>query len=108
MAQIKISNLSDLTIQNNDNNKTVLAIVQENYIDWMHACGAKGRCTTCKFVVKNGKEHLSALTEPEINYGKLNRLASNERLACQVKVNGGNIEIEIPDSSKLPHMDYSF
>jgi ferredoxin, 2Fe-2S len=108
MAKIKISNLSDLTIQNNDNTKTVLTILQENYIDWMHACGAKGRCTTCKFIIKAGMEHLSDQTEAEINYANQNRLAPNERLACQVTVTKGDIEIEIPNSSKLPHIDYSY
>ncbi|MEQ8477380.1 2Fe-2S iron-sulfur cluster-binding protein [Fulvivirga sp.] len=108
MVHIKIANLNDLTIQNNDNSKTLLTILQENYIDWMHACGAKGRCTTCKCIVKSGIEHFGGLTQPEINFKNMGRLNDNERLTCQTRIVKGEVEIEVPESSKLPHMDYSY
>jgi 2Fe-2S ferredoxin len=108
MMKITVSNLNNLSIQNNDNTKTVFTILQENYVDWMHACGAKGKCTTCKFVIKENSAVLSEKTEAEINYQKTGRLNQNERLACQVRLLEGEIEIEVPNSSKLPHMQYSY
>jgi len=108
MGYIKIANLNDLTIQNNDNSKTLLTILQENYIDWMHACGAKGRCTTCKCIVTRGIEHFGEITAAEINFKNMGRLNDNERLTCQAIILDGKIEIEVPESSKLPHMDYSY
>jgi 2Fe-2S ferredoxin len=108
MIKITVSNLNKRSVQNNDNTKTEFTILQENYVDWMHACGAKGKCTTCKFVIKENSGVLSEKTEAEIKYEKLGRLNQNERLACQVQLLEGAIEIEVPNSSKLPHMEYSY
>lgn len=108
MVQIKIANLNDLVIQNNDNSKTLLTILQENYIDWMHACGAKGRCTTCKCIVRRGIEHFGEVTPAEINFKNMGRLKENERLTCQATLLKGEVEIEVPESSKFPHIDYSY
>lgn len=103
-----ISNLNNLTLQSNDNQKTLLSIAQENYVDWMYACGGKGRCTTCKVIVKDGKENLSEVTEAEHRFINMSRLdANHERLACQACLMQGDIVVQIPDENKLPHLDYS-
>ena len=36
----------------------------------------------------------------------LGRLAENERLACQNKLNG-DIEVSVSDKNKFPHINYS-
>jgi 2Fe-2S ferredoxin len=85
--------------------QTVLAAIKDNSIDWMHACGAKGRCTTCCIVVLKGQENLSNLTKNELYYHDLSMLKKNERLACQCTL-VGDIIIQVPDSSRLPHLHY--
>ena len=40
----------------------------------MHACGAKGRCTTCRLQVLAGQENLSPLTAAELRYRAAGRL----------------------------------
>ncbi|MCB0504971.1 MAG: 2Fe-2S iron-sulfur cluster binding domain-containing protein, partial [Cyclobacteriaceae bacterium] len=53
MPKITISNQGQKVVNfnlNNEKPKPILAILQENYIDWMHACGGNGRCTTCRCV----------------------------------------------------------
>ena len=85
--------------------QTVLSSIQENAIDWMHACGAKGRCTTCSMVVINGYENLSPQTKNERFYIDRAMIEPNVRLACQCTLLG-DITISVPESGRLPHMKY--
>ena len=108
MASIVIRNLNEKTIQNPNLSKPLLWIFLENGIDWMHACGGKGRCTTCKAVILKGGENLIPKSPAELRYERQNQLAENERLCCQAKLIQGDLEVEIPDESKLPHVLYSY
>ena len=105
MVTILIENL-DKAIQVSDTTRPLLYLLQENYIDWMHACGGKGRCTTCKAIVLDGHENLGPRTRVEERYAEKGDLLPNERLACQVSVLG-NIRIAVPEESKLPHLKYT-
>lgn len=107
MASIVIRNLSEKTIQNPNLSKPLLWIFLENGIDWMHACGGKGRCTSCKAVVLKGEENLIPKSPAELRYESQDQLATNERLCCQAKLTEGDLEIQVPEESKLPHMKYS-
>lgn len=106
MAKILIRNLNNRSIHTKDNSKSILNIIQDEQIDWMHACGAKGRCTSCKMIVHAGLSELSAPNEAEQKMIALGRLAKNERLACQNKLNT-DIEISVAEVNKFPHMNYS-
>jgi 2Fe-2S ferredoxin len=106
MAVIVIKNLKEKTLEVQDFSKTLLQHVQQNALDWMHACGGKGRCTTCKVIVLQGTQSLEPKTLAELQYEKQGLLSENERLACQVKING-NVTILVPEECKLPHMKYS-
>lgn len=108
MGKITISNLENLTLESNDSERSVLSVLQENYIDWMHACGAKGRCTTCKMIVTEGLNNLSAPNDAEIRFENMGKIKlEKERLSCQAKLIGDSVIIKVPDTSKLPHMKYS-
>mgnify|MGYP006157093297 CR=1 FL=1 len=50
MPKLIVQNLFDKEVYVAPGQK-VLAALQEAGIDWMHACGGKGRCTTCKVVI---------------------------------------------------------
>lgn len=106
MPKILIRNLKNTLLSTNDNSKSLLNIIHDNYIDWMHACGAKGRCTTCKMILVEGIENLSPMTEAEKKFADLGRLQPNERLACQSKTRG-DIVIEVAEANKFPHIEYS-
>lgn len=106
MPKIIIKNLNNQEVDIYDVNKSVLQQFAEAYIDWMQACGGKGRCTTCKMIVHQGQEHLSPLTDAEKKYQKLDRLHQGERLACQCSVEG-DIIVSTPQKYKLPHINYS-
>ena len=109
MPKIIVTNLFNKVIsfdKNNENPVSVLALLQKNRIDWMHACGAKGNCTTCKFQVIEGIDHLKPLTKPEKRYVQTNKLLKNQRLACQA-IPFADIKIAVPEQYKLPHISYS-
>ena len=99
--------MSEREISSNLESRKVIEIIHENYIDWMHACGKKGRCTTCKMIVVEGLEYLSAPTEKELYFMERGRLANNERLSCQATLNNGTLRIEVAEENKFPHIKYS-
>jgi ferredoxin, 2Fe-2S len=107
MPKIIIENMNHKEIQTNHTNGKVIELIHENYIDWMHACGKKGRCTSCKMIVKEGMEHLAPPNEREKFYAAKGRLKPDERLSCQSKLQSGTIRIRVADENKFPHIDYS-
>ena len=85
MPKIIVENLFNKTIRA-VSNLTVLDNIHENYMDWMHACGKKGNCTTCKMIVLKGDENLTPFSQPEERFIAIGRLKDHERLACQCKL----------------------
>jgi len=106
MAKITIQNLPDREINVHDFSQSALAQFGFNHLDWMHACGGKGRCTTCRFKVIEGIKNIAPLTKAEERYREQGLLQLNERLACQSIVLD-DIVISVPDDCKLPHLNYS-
>lgn len=106
MPKITIKNLANKEIRSLTSDLSVLSVIQENNIEWMHSCGAKGRCTTCKMIVVKGNEYLSSDSKHEISYRSQHQLNENERLACQCIVSG-DITILVPPSGQLPHITYT-
>ena len=107
MPRIVIQNLGNFTIDFSDTDRKVIELIHENGIDWMHACGKKGRCTTCKMIVVSGQDHLSSETERELFFRNQDRLKPNERLACQSTLLSDTLTIRVADVNKFPHMTYS-
>ncbi|MCH6232704.1 2Fe-2S iron-sulfur cluster-binding protein [Cognataquiflexum rubidum] len=107
MLKIIIQNLFHKEIKSPFGDRKVIDLIHENRIDWMHACGKKGRCTTCKIIVLEGMTNLSPLTEREEFFKGIGRLASHERLSCQAILMEGEIHVRVADENKFPHMDYS-
>ena len=85
---------------------TLLAALQAAGHDWMHACGAKGRCTTCRLEVRAGLKNLSAPTEAELRYHAAGRLMPTERLTCQTRLPDGAVTGRVPETTQLPHVRY--
>ncbi len=106
MPTITITNLDNKHIVYTDTSRSVLNVLHENNIDWMHACGAKGRCTTCKMVVHRGHEILTEVSVFEKQFKSEGKLQENERLACQCQATK-DLVISVPESTKMPHINYS-
>lgn len=105
MPTLIIQNLAEKHIEITHIDKSVLFHIQVAALDWMHACGGKGRCTTCRIRVIKGMSNTSDLSAAEQKFRQLGRLSPNERLTCQVRITG-NITAEVPEACKLPHITY--
>lgn len=105
MATIVIENWRSKAVPADDSSLSLLKHFQNNRLDWMHSCGGKGRCTTCKVIVLEGHEHFSEATPAENRYRALGALRTNERLSCQVRVLG-DVKVAVPEEYKLPHIEY--
>lgn len=107
MPEIVIENLFDYKITSSSSPRKVIDLIHENGIDWMHACGKKGRCTSCKMILKAGEENLSSPNEREQLFQNQGRLQPGERLTCQSELLQGKIIIRVAEKNKFPHLDYS-
>ncbi len=109
MPKITISNQANKVVEFNLNNEpplSILAILQENNIDWMHACGGKGQCTSCKCNVISSQSKLSNKSKVESSFFEAGRILDNQRLTCQT-MPLGDIIIEVPKKNKLPGVNYT-
>ena len=105
MPTVVIANLQSKSIHCEDKRESLLDILL-SATDWMHACGGKGKCTTCKAKIISGMENLSDRTTVEEQYLKLNKLRGDERLTCQAHP-AGNVTVAVPIETQLPHLTYS-
>ena len=85
--------------------QTVLQALHAQNLDWMHACGGKGRCTSCRMIVISGQENTGPVTTAEHRFYALNRLKPTERLTCQCTLLG-DVVVRVPEATKLPHLTY--
>lgn len=106
MVKIIIENLGQKEVPVSRGGLTALRLFHAHAVDWMHACGGKGRCTTCRMKVIRGAEDLGPLTVAEMNYRRQGLLLNNERLACQATVSK-DLTVRVPDDAKLPHVVYT-
>jgi len=106
MANIIIKNLNNTTCEAAPS-QTILQALQEARIDWMQACGGKGRCTTCKFKILQLEGQLSEATAFEEKCRQNYRLADDERLACQSYLLEGHLDLAVPKVYQLPHLTYT-
>ena len=106
MPILRIQNLFGETI-NVVTGQTVLQAILESGLDWMYACGAKGRCTTCRLIITAGQSCLTTLSAAEQKFRDQNRLKDNERLLCQCMLLSGEVSGYIPEQTKFPHINYS-
>jgi 2Fe-2S ferredoxin len=105
MVKIVIENWGQKELAGGTTGKSLLAHFQAHHLDWMHACGGKGRCTTCKVRVLEGMENLGTLTAAEQKYRHLGALQAHERLSCQA-IPDGPVVVAVPEEYKLPHVRY--
>jgi ferredoxin, 2Fe-2S len=101
-----IANWAEKILEVTDLSKTLLSHLHDHQLDWMHSCGGKGRCTTCKAIIVEGIENFVPVTAAEQKYRDQGALKITERLSCQAKITG-DVKIIVPDECKLPHIDYS-
>ena len=88
----------------------VLAAARSLGVDVDSVCGGRAMCGRCqvtvmegdfsKHGVKSSADHLSSVTETELNYGRRRTLAADRRLSCQARIQG-DLVIDVPTSSQV-------
>jgi class 3 adenylate cyclase/hemoglobin-like flavoprotein len=68
---------------------TILEASLANGIAHYHACGGKGRCTTCRVLVVDGAASLLPRTDAELRLARGRNWPDEIRLACQARLAGG-------------------
>ena len=76
-------------------NENLLDVLNANKVSINQACGANGSCTTCRVIILQGLENLTARTEIESERASERQFLDNERLACQVNLLD-SVTIQIP------------
>jgi ferredoxin len=80
-----------------EQNSTLLSVFKDHDILVNQICGGQGMCASCHFFVVGGLEALTEPTKQEqmtLQFTKIDRPGA--RLACQTRVIGNGIMIELP------------
>ncbi len=81
-------------------NSSILAVFKEHGINVNQICGGQGMCASCHFFVISGADALTPTTHQEqmtLQYTNLGRPGA--RLACQTRVTGNGVVIELPQGT---------
>ena len=84
----KIEVLPDNIVVESNNDKTILESVTERGIPQVNACGAAGKCSTCRVWIMEGVENCEKRTELEEEMAVKLNFSPEIRLACQTKIKG--------------------
>jgi ferredoxin len=88
------------------NDRPVQAAVDQSLLDVLDGanvqvkklCGGRGLCATCHVYVQSGADSLSEPTSrEEMTLSILTGAQENSRLACQCKVVGDGVELNLPE-----------
>jgi ferredoxin len=92
---VKIDSINEETaVQTNDN---LLTVLLQKELKVSKECGGRGMCATCHIFIKEGMEHLSAMSRREQRTLEvITTCKMNSRLACQARVIGDGVVVELP------------
>ena len=93
----------ETSIKTNDN---LLSGLLSNELKVLKECGGRGMCSTCHIYIKEGMESLSPLNRREQR--TLETITSCNmlsRLACQARVIGDGVVIELPSGMYVSDLD---
>ncbi|MEZ5809892.1 MAG: 2Fe-2S iron-sulfur cluster-binding protein [Rhizobiaceae bacterium] len=90
-----------------ENGLTLLESATVNDIPHAALCGGRGRCGTCRVRVVKTSEELASASDEELHTLARIGAAGDVRLACQLKVAGGHLEVERLLPPYLKHSELS-
>lgn len=74
--------------------QSILSASLEAGIPHFHACGGKGKCSTCRILILEGSENISPISKMEAFLRSKIPFPENVRLACQCFIEKGDVTIE--------------
>ncbi len=96
--------LEPVTINNVENDQSILEVALTNDIVLHHNCGGVCACSTCHLYVEKGDDFLEDLSDKEEDF--IDRAINprlNSRLGCQCILHNGDgkIEVTLPDQTQF-------
>jgi ferredoxin len=80
-----------------ETNGNLLSVLLNKELDVLKECGGRGMCATCHIYVQSGMESLSPISRREQRtLGVITSCKPNSRLACQSRVMGEGVVVELP------------
>jgi ferredoxin len=93
----------DVAIKTNDN---LLSGMLQQELNILRECGGRGRCATCHVFIKDGMDALSPISRREQRTLEvITTCRTNSRLACQARVLGEGVTVELPGGMYLSQVD---
>jgi ferredoxin len=78
-------------------NTNLLSVLLENELEVSQECGGRGMCATCHVYITEGEDSISPMTRREQRTLEvITTCKTNSRLACQAKVIGEGVVVELP------------
>lgn len=83
-------------------NNNLLSVLLDKDLSVLKECGGRGLCATCHVYVKEGMESLTPLSRREQRTLQvITTCKTNSRLACQSRVLGEGVVVELPTGMYL-------
>ena len=80
-----------------ETNGNLLSVLLEQDLSVLKECGGRGMCATCHIYVNDGMEGLTPISRREQRtLSIITSCRSNSRLACQARVMGSGVVVELP------------
>jgi ferredoxin len=93
----------ETSVQTNDN---LLSGLLKNELNVLRECGGRGMCSTCHVYIKEGMQSLSPLNRREQRTLEvITTCNAYSRLACQARVLGEGVVIELPSGMYVSQFD---
>ena len=87
-------------------NSTLLSVLLEKELNVLRECGGRGMCATCHVYIKKGVDCLSPVGRRESRTLEVITSAKmNSRLACQSRVLGNGVVVEVPSGMYISAID---
>ena len=97
-------NIEKVVVENAEEGYSILEIAEDNDVHLNHNCGGVCACSTCHVYVEKGEEFLEEISDKEEDFvdRAINpRLESRLGCQCVILDENAEIEIEIPDQSRI-------
>lgn len=108
MAKVKFTfedeKIKSVTVENAEEGYSILEIAEENDVHLNHNCGGVCACSTCHVYVEAGEDFLEEISDKEEDFvdRAINpRLESRLGCQCVILDQNAEIEIQIPDQSRI-------
>lgn len=96
--------LEPITLNNVEDDQSLLEVALKNDIDLHHNCGGVCACSTCHLYLEQGEEFVEELSDKEEDF--IDRAVNprlNSRLGCQcvLQEGSGTIVVTLPDQTQF-------